>query len=160
MTILADLPFNPNVIIVLAMVVIGAVKAFLERTQKNSGAEPPPLEEEDYVDPYELYEAELKRQRADMELVLPVETYTPPPLPVARTPKPVTRSVPARPKLSTAEKAALENLNRRSPSKSKSSTPTKLRLQRHLSSPTAAREALLLSEILGPPKALKTEGRH
>jgi hypothetical protein len=158
MTLLADLPFDPNVVIVLAMVVIGAIKAFLERSQKNNGAEPPPLEEEEFVDPYDLYEAELKRQRADMELSLPVKTQAPP-LPIVRAPKPVTRSAPARPRLTAAEKKALENLKLRSPSKRKSSDSTKLRVQKHLSSPTAAREALLLAEILGPPKSLQAERR-
>ncbi|MFT7173953.1 MAG: hypothetical protein ACI9NQ_002182 [Paracoccaceae bacterium] len=159
MTILADLPFNPNVVIVLAMVVIGAIKAFLERGQKNNGTEPPAREEEDYVDPYDLYEAELKRQRADMELSLPVKTQAPPPIPVARTPGPATRAAPVRPTLTAAERKALENLKQRSPSKQQSFTSTKLRVQKHLSSPTAAREALLLAEILGPPKSLQAERR-
>ena len=35
---------------------------------------------------------------------------------------------------------------------------TKSRVYRHLSSPTAAREALLLAEILGPPKAMQGKG--
>jgi hypothetical protein len=62
--------------------------------------------------------------------------------------------------LSREEKAALENLRLSSLRARKESTiSTKARVKEHLSSPTAAREALLLAEIFGPPKALKTDVR-
>ncbi|MBK73416.1 MAG: hypothetical protein CMO76_08235, partial [Verrucomicrobiales bacterium] len=67
---------------------------------------------------------------------------------------PLLPSEPVLPKLSAAEARALNNLNlRKKTSSRKARGSTRSRVYRHLSSPTAAREALLLAEILGPPKA-------
>ncbi len=162
--ILADLPIDPQAIIIFVAVIFAAIKAFIERGQKNKDVSPPPLseEEEEYVDPYEAYEAELQRQRTEMEIPppLPVQIQTPP-----RSGTPQVSLIPAgvkpiRPKLSKAEKAALENLNLTSRrALHKPTLSTKARVKAHLSSPTAAREALLLAEVLGPPKAFKTDER-
>lgn len=149
MTILADFPFDSNVIVVLVAVIFAAIKAFLERGKSEESVEETGEDEE----LYEQYEAELQRQREALEfsapIVRPVEAFRPPPIPSA--PKPI------KPSLSAAEKEALENLQLRSrrSRKKRSDQSTKRRIYRHLASPTAAREALLLAEILGPPKALK-----
>jgi len=146
-----------------------SAKRLLEkRAQKNS---PPPTEyyeEEEDFDPYQEYEAELERQRAELERTLspPKQAEVPPPLPtiLEQEPTPVVQPTyvpstpvqPKRPTLSAEEKAALKNLQLSSRSRRKSSGSTKSRLKKHLSSPTAAREALLLAEVLGPPKAFKS----
>jgi len=152
--ILAEI--DANVIIVFVAMIIAGLKALIEkRNQKNQ----PPQEEEDggYEELYEAYEAELNAQRQQLE----IPVAAPPPLP---TPAPAQDPTPApqapkvvTPALSAAEEAALERFNSRSdsPRRSKSSLSTKARVKAHLSSPTAAREALLLAEVLGPPKALK-----
>ena len=156
MSVLADFPIDPQVIIVLIAVVFTAIKALFERGKSK----------EDEYDEEELmqqYEAELRRQQTEVEIrpatPQPSEDTLPPPLPAFTAAPAVPRepAKPVRPTLSAAEKKALENLQRRAKGtrKPRPSQSTKSRVYRHLSSPTAAREALLLSEILGPPKAFK-----
>lgn len=172
MPLLADLPVEPNVIIVLAMVIIGAVKALLEKAQKGRAEEAQHQEHQEHFedneayDPYQEYEAELERQRAQMDISLPPEMpkkASPPPMPATSkptpTPPPVSLAQPTRPTLTAAEKTALENLQLDSPRQRRAGAKSlsRNRLNTLLGSPTAARDALLLSEILGPPKALKGE---
>lgn len=145
---------DSNAIIVLVAVIFAAVKAFLERG-KAKGEEEVTQDDTDF-DPYQQYEAELERQGREFEMAMPASPPPPPLTNIAQPPPLITE--PTRPKLSEAESKALANLNLHSRRKSKpSGNSTKTRVYRHLSSPTAAREALLLAEILGPPKALKDE---
>ena len=112
MTLLADLPFDSNAIIVVVAVIFAAIKAFIERNKNNDGEEPPELPEdaeEDY-DPYLEYQAELERQRKQLEIKLPVQVSKPPPL-TSPPAVQITNKAPIRPQLSEAEKKALENLN-------------------------------------------------
>ena len=153
MTVIADFPIDSNVIVILVAVIFAAVKAFLERGKTTEQIEP--TEEEAEV--YQQYEEELRRQREAMAMpepvVRPLEQFQPPPIPRAEVQKPT------RPKLSTAEKKALENFQSQSRVRRKKrlGSSTRSRLYRHLSSPSAAREALVLADVLGPPKALKEE---
>jgi len=159
MTLLAEFPLDSNAIIVVVAVIFAAIKAFIEKKQKKEVEESPPIpenEEEEY-DPYLEYEAELERQRREREIVLPVRVSTPPPL-ITPPAVQVANKTPVRPKLSDAEKKALKNLNLNSHRQRKGTSrdqSTKSRVYLHLSSPTAAREALVLAEVLGPPKAFK-----
>jgi type IV secretory pathway VirB10-like protein len=167
---LADLPFDPNVIVVLVAVIFAAVKAFLERNQDpgaDEGEDFPSAEMREVDREFDdsAYEDELRRQRQEREMPspvvvppkpdrkrVPVSPATPPPLP-GMVPQMGTK----RPSLSEAERKALANLKRRSQEKSQRKRPrhsTRSRVVRHLSSPTAAREALVLAEVLGRPKAL------
>ncbi len=149
---------DPQAILVLLMVIFAAIKAFFEQRKKVGSEET--LEEETNLDLYQAYEEEVARQRKELQIELSppasppllsdaipfssANATLPPPLP----------SEPVLPKLSAAEKKALNDLNLRKKTRSrKSRESTKSRIYRHLSSPTAAREALLLAEILGPPKA-------
>lgn len=169
---LAEIDINPNVIIVFVAMIIAGLKALIEK--RNQQNQPPQAEEEEgYEELYEAYEAELAEQRQQLQIPaaapppLPTPTTVqapaaaPPPLP---TPTPAQVPVPAPqprkvelPTLSAAEEAALDRFNSRpnGPRRKINSLSTKTRLKAHLSSPTAAREALLLAEIFGPPKALK-----
>lgn len=161
---LAEIDINPNVIIVFVAMIIAGFKALIEkRNQQNKATQAE--DEGDYEGLYEAYEAELAAQRQQLQ----IPTTTPPPLPTsiqvsAPPPLPTSPQVPGPqprevelPTLSAAEEAALDRFNSRSngPRKKLSPLSTKARVKDHLSSPTAAREALLLAEILGPPKALK-----
>jgi hypothetical protein len=152
---LADLPFDPNVIIVFVAVIFAAIKALIEKRQKARGDFPETLLEDDpQNDLYEQYEAELERQRAEAGIVFPAEKQLPPPIPSAvQTYIPPSLAPVRKPKLSAAEKAALENFKKQSSPKRKPTNSTRSRVMKHLESPTAAREALLLAEVLGPPKA-------
>ena len=145
---------DPQAIFILLAVIIAAIKAFFE--QKKNDPPEESIGEETGFDPYQAYEEELARQRRDLKIEMPSPS-TPPPLTGFSTAPPLTPA-PVRPKLSEAEQRALSNLNlqtRRPTKRSKDST--RARVYRHLSSPTAAREALLLAEVLGPPKALQDD---
>jgi len=152
---LAESEINPQVIIVFAAMIFAALKALFEKMK--AAKEPPPIEEEeDDYDPYPEYEEVLRRQREELGLPAVIrQTIVPPRLPV----KVEVFAPPTRPKvikaiLTAEEKQALQNLNIPSKRRQHSGITTKSRLKAHLSSPTAAREALLLSEILGPPKSM------
>ena len=153
--ILAEI--DANVIIVFVAMIIAGLKALIEK--RNQQNQPPPQEEDqgDYEDLYEAYEAEIEAQRAQLQIPVAAPPPLPTPVPVqapASTPQPKKVVTPT---LSAAEEEALERFNSRSdtPQRKKNKVSTKARVKAHLSSPTAAREALLLAEVLGPPKALK-----
>ena len=153
---LAETDINPNVIIVFVAMIVAGLKALIEK--RNQQNQPPQADdEEDYEELYEAYEAELAAQRQQLQ----IPATAPPPLPTPTAvqvpgPAPQPRKVEL-PTLSAAEEAALNRFNSRpsGPRRKINSLSTKTRLKAHLSSPTAAREALLLAEIFGPPKALK-----
>jgi len=159
---------DPQAIFVLLAVIFAAIKAFFEHRKKGESEEI--VGEETEFDPYQAYEEELARQRRDLQIEVPSPT-TPPPLPSVpihpklsqgeekvEIPPPPLPSVPIRPRLSRAEEEALYNLNLLKTRRSrKAGNSTRSRLYRHLSSPTAAREALLLAEVLGPPKSLQND---
>lgn len=153
---------DPQAILVLLMVIFAAIKAFFEQ-RKKVGSEVT-LEEETNLDLYQAYEEEVAKQQKELQIELsPPDSppASPPPLSDAipfssanATLPPLLPSEPVLPKLSAAEARALNNLNlRKKTSSRKARGSTRSRVYRHLSSPTAAREALLLAEILGPPKA-------
>ncbi len=145
---------DPQAIFVLLAVIFAAIKAFFEHRKKGESEEIVGGETE--FDPYQAYEEEIARQRRDLQIEVPSPTV-PPPLDNF-TPTPPLPSVPIRPRLSQAEEEALSNLNLLKTRRSrKAGNSTRSRLYRHLSSPTAAREALLLAEVLGPPKSLQND---
>lgn len=145
---------DPQALFILLAVIFAAIKAFFEKRKKDKTEEI--IEEETEFDPYQAYEEELARQRRDLQIEIPTPSG-PPPL-TNLSPPPPLPSTPVRPKLSDAEKKALSNLNRQTKRRSlRRNDSTRSRVYRHLSSPTAAREALLLAEVLGPPKALQDD---
>lgn len=151
---LAEIEINPNVIIVFVAMIIAGFKALIEKRNQQNDA-PQAEDKGGFEELYEAYEAELAAQRQQLQ----IPATAPPPLPTptpVQIPAPQPREVEL-PTLSAAEQAALDRFNSRSnePRRKVNSLSTKARLKAHLSSPTAAREALLLAEIFGPPKALK-----
>lgn len=148
---------DPQAILVLLMVIFAGIRAFFD--QKKKAATEEVITEEPGLDAYEAYEEELARQQRDLQIEIPPSInptrIIPPPLTETTPPLPLP-STPARPKLSAAEKQALANLSaQKKASSRRANESTKSRVYRHLASPTAAREALLLAEVLGPPKALQ-----
>lgn len=145
---------DPQALFILLAVIFAAIKAFFEQRKKDKTEEI--IEEQTEFDPYQAYEEELARQRRDLQIEIPTPSG-PPPL-TSLSPPPPLLSTPVRPKLSEAEKKALSNLNRQTKRRPlRRNDSTRSRVYRHLSSPTAAREALLLAEVLGPPKALQDD---
>lgn len=147
---------DPQAILVLLMVIFAAIKAFFDQRKKVGSEET--LEEENNLGLYQAYEEEVARQRKELQIELSPPASPPPlsdaiPFSNAKATPPLP-SEPVLPKLSAAEAKALNDLNlRKKTSSRKARGSTRSRVYRHLSSPTAAREALLLAEILGPPKA-------
>ena len=154
--LLAETAIDPQVIIIFVAMIFAGVKALIEKVQSKSASpqEETPLEE--YFDGY--YEEALQQQRQQLGLQVeptPQTTHQFSPTPeLIEPPAPLPKVVV--PKLSPAEKQALKNLQKTAtPVQKPPLISTKSRLKAHLSSPTAAREALILSEVFGPPKALK-----
>ena len=154
MFFLAESEISPQVIIVFVAMIFAGIKAWVEKMQ--AAKQQPPIDEEgsDY-DPYLEYEEVLERQREELGLPTLRRAPTPPPLPVNQVFVPPPKPKVVKPVLTAEEKQALQNLNIPSNRRKHQGITTKARLKAHLSSPTAAREALLLSEILGPPKSMK-----
>lgn len=156
MFVIAELPFDPGALVMVILMVAAAIKSFLDERRKTPPLEEYEVEEED-ID-YQEYEEELRRQREAMALPTreapPVPAVVTPP-PLAPKPKPVEVR---RPTLSQAEKEALKNFQANAGSRTKTARPdssTKTRLKTHLASPTAAREAIVLTAVLGTPKGLE-----
>ena len=155
-----------EVIFVLIVMIVSAIKWFVENiASKNQ----PPFDEDKpggtistLEDLYEEARREIQERQAgtpsgpstywDEAQASPAAPATPPPLPEY--------SPPEKPKLSVAEQAALRRVQERqkttSPGKRKASTS----LHGLLSSPSAARNAVLLREILGPPKGAPDQQEH
>lgn len=162
--ILAEIP--EQLIFVVVMLVIAAIKAMGEKFGKKpeSAYEEHQEHEEDHSveNDYEEYARQLRERQAEIlaRQQQTQQTTPPPPLPNAAPvvfEKPYTPPVVKKPKLSAAEQKALENFQKDSskPSRRISTTiggTARARARRVLSSPTAARDAIVLSEILGPPK--------
>lgn len=154
--LLAETAIDPQVIIIFVAMIFAGIKALIEKAQSKSASpqEETPLEE--YFDGY--YEEALQQQRQQLGLQVEptpqtVHQFAPTPE-LIEPPAPLPKVTV--PKLSPAEKQALKNLKKTAaPSQKPPLISTKSRLKAHLSSPTAAREALILSEVFGPPKALK-----
>jgi len=154
--LLAETAIDPQVIIIFVAMIFAGIKALIEKAQSKSS---PPQEEtpiEEYFDGY--YEEALQQQRQQLGLQVappPQTTHQFAPTPeLIEPPAPLPKVTV--PKLSPAEKQALKNLQKTAnPIQKQPLISTKSRLKAHLSSPTAAREALILSEVFGPPKALK-----
>lgn len=151
---LAESEISPQIIIVFAAMIFAGIKALIEKAQASK--QPPQVEEDlnDY-DPYLEYEEVLQRQREELGLPTLRKESAPPPLPVQQSFVPPLKPKVIKPVLTAEEKQALQNLNIPSNRRKHKGITTKSRLKAHLSSPTAAREALLLSEIFGPPKSTK-----
>lgn len=98
-----------------------------------------------------------------LDLIVPHtrQPATPPPPPVPATPPPVPQSAPKplspyakakKPTLSAAEQAALARVQKRGMTGKSQSTVRRTPVKQMLSSPAATRDAIVLREILGPPK--------
>lgn len=155
-----------QVIVVILMVLFAGVKALIEKLQ-NKGAAPAEYQEEDYEgyeveEDYDEYARQLREQREEI-LRRQQEAAAPPPLPSsvpAPTPRQPEVYLPAKvkkPNLSKAEQEALANFQRSTPRRARRSETitARARARRVLASPYAARDAIVLSEILGKPKGLR-----
>lgn len=167
---------NPNVIIVLVVMVVGAVRWVIEQLKgTNQNKDEGPTSE--FEDLYEEARLEILDRQArispDSEEVSrhlgpatglhppgiptprPLVT-SPPPIPLTASPPPIRKAAaPAKKRaLSKEEKAALAAVEARTSKvtlrRKRSSTSANIR--RLLASPSTAQDAIVLADILGPPK--------
>ena len=169
-------------ILIIVAMVIGGIQWLVERIRKNARGEDDSSARSELEDLYEdareeIFERQARQYPTEAELqerfggeqirtvppVVPpaiaepaVPTYarasTPPPIPGAQPP-PSVGSI--RPTLSQAEQDALERLQARraqAGSKSGGRSPGESRVRELLASPESTRDAIVLREILGPPK--------
>ncbi|MGE9267180.1 MAG: hypothetical protein ACQKBY_03715 [Verrucomicrobiales bacterium] len=167
--ILADAFINPEVIFVLIALLASAIKAYFDRKAGRN------QEEDEDGDVYDEYrELILQRQRQarapETAGVVPPplppkaeKSHRPPPVPsdgdrapeLSPLQKMAARGV-EKPRLSAREKEALARVQQQRGSGSKrrrAASPTGS-VRAMLSHPGSARKAVILSEILGPPKSL------
>ena len=167
--VLAEIP--DNAIFILVMLAIAGFKTLAEKFgQKSQDDVYQEYDENDSVETdYEEYTRQLRERQAEIIARQQGVEPAPPPLPVSipaapqqaqqPEPKPYKPPVVKKPQLTAAEKQALENLQRDSTSprykrrKPGYAATARARALRVLSNPHAARDAIVLSEILGPPKS-------
>ncbi|MGY8647817.1 MAG: hypothetical protein ACKVLL_10730 [Verrucomicrobiales bacterium] len=156
---LAEFP-DGQVIVVILMVLFAGIKSLMEKIKSQQG-ESSDSEETDYDPMAEFYEETSRQLREQRETVLLrqqgfVEDSPPPLPPVYVAPAPVKRPQIKKPTLSALEQEALKNLQKQKVKEPLRKRPrlgtARARALRVLSSPSAARDAVVLSEILGPPK--------
>jgi hypothetical protein len=152
-------------IIVLVAMVIGAVKWFLEQVRGPGDADAADRASEDFEDLYE----EARREIQERQARTPRESFEPPPFsgppPIvvdtlpgsapAPPPLPDWQKKVVKPTLSKAEQEALSRFQQQSTASRRprrASEHAGSRIRKLLSSPGSARDAIVLSEILGPPK--------
>lgn len=153
-----------QIIFVVVMLVIAAIKALGEKfgnKGQQADKDYPEYEESTVETDYEEYARQLRERQAEILARQQAEIIpdVPPPLP-SFTPEVVESTyvtpVVRKPTLSEAEQKALENFRNgnllRSPKSRALTTTARARARKVLASPYAARDAIVLSEILGPPK--------
>jgi hypothetical protein len=165
---------SPNVIIILVVMVIGGLRWVIEQIKgKNRDQEESPTSE--FEDLYEEARLEILERQGQInpdpeEVSRQLETTTvvrpafistprtgsaPPPIPVGTVTPPPIRQQPKKRVLSAAEKEALANfeaLARKSSTKRRGRSSVSAHVRQLLSSPTNAQDAIVLADILGPPK--------
>ena len=159
---------NTEALILLVVMIIGGLKWVIEQAKGVQGQDE---DDETFEDLYEEARREiLERQGGygqsseppvssipQVEVVAPPPP-APPPLPSAApppTPTPYRASSPpppVRPSLSPAELRALQRVQKRAATPIKVRKRPTSRVRSLLSTPSAARDAIVLREILGPPK--------
>lgn len=175
---------EPQAIIILVVMIIGAIRWFLENVRKKS--EPEEDETSPFEDLYEEARREIQQRQAreypteeEMERTLyegsreaqvvtaPPSPAIPPPLPPQLQPSITTapgidyNSPPSRPtaELSAAEQQALDRWNAGgTPSSRRRRSRGRSKVRDLLATPSSARDAIVLREILGPPKGMEAQG--
>ncbi len=154
--VLADI--DPQVIIVFVAMIFAGLKALFEKiaeSKRRKRGSPHIIE--DYVVDDQDYLEKLAQQRRELEIPN-FEQPPPPPLPEIKAPsgqaeffETAEPAIVTPPPVKAVPKPAMEIVSQKKPT----FISTRKRLKQHLSSPTAAREALLLAEVLGRPKSLR-----
>lgn len=164
--------FDGQIIFLILFVVISGIKWLIEQVK---GRQNPESTSEALNEIYEEFREEIRQRQTQTEhteqFEQPGEAFeahlkapTPPPIPgpthqSPTTPPPVALKEVERPTLSVQEQAALNRLQQRQqqPNPTRQRGSTRDALINQLSSSDSVRQAILLQEILGKPKALRHE---
>ncbi len=150
-----------RIIILILFVVISAIKWVIEK-MKGKGDQPHEVSES-LEDIYENFREEIQQRQTTVQQEQPV--HSPPPLP--QSPPPVVQhaqhvqpqatqvSLPKKRTLTPEEQAAAARFQQLSSGKRKRRNSPKTSIRSLLSSPKAAQQAIVLSEILGKPKSMQ-----
>lgn len=167
--------FDPQVIVIFLAMIGAGIKALIERYQARKN--PPLAEEDDFSwEDYETREKARAQQnhspihdlyqetKKSFQEGLEASRKAPAPRPqIPASIPPIQADLNRAPKPKSGPKPGLKpstvQLPAHSPSKTSAKGSTRSRLYAHLHSPTAAREALVLAEVLGPPKSLQKSPR-
>lgn len=173
--LLAEGDLSPQIVLAVAFVVFSALKWVYDNIfKKNQGdsadhdhyQNPPNTHSSGLADLYEQYREKIQaaqtEQAPTQAPVMHVQHHTQPtvsaPSQVLTQIPPTPPTPPQRPVLSDAEKAALAhiqaNKNAFSQKPKRHSTGSHTKLRRMLDSPAHARQAIIVQEVLGQPKAL------
>jgi hypothetical protein len=168
---------NPNVIIILVVMVIGGIRWFIEQLKgTNRNEDDAPTSE--FEDLYEEARIQILERQAQMDadpeevarqlgtgsmlqpvVVPPPAPVAPPPIPVGGITPPPIRDKPKKRVLSAAEKEALANFEalsrKKSPAGRRKRSSVSAHVRQLLSNPTSAQDAIVLADILGPPKGMR-----
>jgi hypothetical protein len=160
-------------ILIIVAMVIGGIQWLVERIRKNARGEDDSSARSELEDLYEdareeISERQAKQYPTEQELqarfggqqIRTITPAIPPAIPGAPTPPPIPgalppRRTPSRPVLSKAEQDALKRLQARQAkggARSARRSRSQSRVRELLATPSSARDAIVLSEILGPPK--------
>lgn len=156
--LLADIPLDPQIIIALLFVVFGGVKWLFEKVTKK---DQPHDISSSIEDVYDQYRAQIVDQQTKIKKPTPPPVSDPEAEPGFTLPTPAQSFVakePTVPNLTAAEKEALDRLKQESVPSRKShrargSQAAKVR--QLLQNPDSVQTAIVLQEVLGPPKALR-----
>ncbi len=168
---------QPYAIFLLVFMVIAAIKHLLDAVRGKQAGENERDREDSVTDLYEETRQEIveRQQRQSpppqpptphppaqqpmsiLDLIVPhsrtkAATAPPPPVPATPPPVPTTTKTAERPTLSAAEQAALLRVQQRGMTGKSQSAVKRTPIKQMLSSPAATRDAIVLREILGPPK--------
>lgn len=172
--LIADVSIEPQVVIAILFLLFSGVKWLFDKNKKGDDGESSGLE-----DIYEQYREEIRKRQTTTQQPSPPQLTaqpqvaakkpagTPPPLPATEAVETTMATISAytekmtkpRPQLTKAERDALKRVQDQktvlaSKSRKRSSASNMSRYSSMLSSPSSAKDAIVLSEILGPPKAL------
>ncbi|MEJ6572403.1 MAG: hypothetical protein QNL01_02615 [Akkermansiaceae bacterium] len=150
-----------RLIILILFVVISAIKWVIEK-MKGKGDQPHEVSES-LEDIYEDFREEIRQRQTTVQQEQPVQS----PPPIAQSPPPIVQhaqhtqpqakqfSPPKKRTLTSEEQAAAARFQQLSSGKRKRRNSPKTSIRGLLSSPKAAQQAIVLSEILGKPKSMQ-----
>lgn len=154
-----DTPFEPKIIVFIVFLILGVLKNLFKKGGNNKGKKQPNAPTLDDNDPLAEFRRMIEeaRQKAKEDELEPAGFDTPPPVevrePITEFTAPQYNTTPISSATPVAVKA-FPSTDSSSRKKRKKAT-NDLSISALLKNPSAARQAIILTEVLGKPKSLK-----